>query len=86
MGANIRGLAYCTTCCGEGVINKLEYIDSSKNEDKVIEWLEVNVNKNDEFYFRPGKMIDNYIHCHLKADDTHLCTFYRDVIEKLLEG
>lgn len=52
--------------------------------DKVIEWLEKNVNKDGSLYFLQG-MYPGYIHCYFKSDDRQFCTFYRDCIEELIK-
>lgn len=87
MGDGIRGLIHCTNCHGEGMIDSLKYEDLNKKDstDKVIEWLEKNMNDLGLFYFVPGVTVDNYIHCYFKSDNTMFCTLYRDVIEKILE-
>lgn len=54
-------------------------------QDKVMEWLDANMNKNDIFYFKQTAN-ENIIDCYFKVEETRFCTFYRDVIEELLEG
>lgn len=54
-------------------------------QDKVMEWLDANMNKNDMFYFEQCHSNYNYIFCYFKQFDILFCTFYRDAIEELLE-
>lgn len=54
-------------------------------KDKVIEWLEQNMNKHDWFYYEYDPNIDNLINCYYKHNNRHFCVFYKNVIEELIE-
>lgn len=54
-------------------------------QDKVMEWLDANMNKTGLFYFKENSENNNYIHCFFKKSSILFCTFYRDAIEELLK-
>lgn len=55
-----------------------------KNDNKYIEWLENNMNGYDLFYFKEDPDNDNQILCFFKVDDSKWCTFYKNIIDKIL--
>ena len=51
-------------------------------EDKVIKWLEENVNKKDMYYFKESATDKNIIECYNKESNNFVCVFHREIIEE----
>lgn len=54
-------------------------------QDKVIEWLEENMNKQDYLYFEYNTKLENIINCYFKEDNRHFCILYKNVIEEIIK-
>lgn len=55
-------------------------------EDKVIEWLENNMNKQGYFYYVQNPKVKSLIDCYWKFDDSHFAVFYREIIEEIIDN
>lgn len=55
-----------------------------QQEQNIMEWLELNMNKDKLFYFHQNGGNKNIIDCYFKCDNTHFCEFYKNQIERLI--
>ena len=60
---------------------KRKYI---KNDNKYIEWLENNMNRNELFYFEEDPTNENCINCFFKVDKSKWCVFYKNILDEVL--
>ncbi len=59
-------------------------IKEYQQEQKIMEWLENNMQVNNLFYFKQDLHNKNIINCYYKHTNLHFCEFYKNKIDMLI--